>query len=154
MATDRSIVMTRTFNAPRTLVWKAWTTPELLARWFGPQGWSTVTAEIDFRPGGAWVYCMHGPDAMTSCGRSVYQEIVAPERIVYTDYFTDADGNPIEGMPEAQVTVEFVEEAGQTRLVSTTVYPTSDDRDRILEMGVEAGINETWDRLEALLPTL
>jgi uncharacterized protein YndB with AHSA1/START domain len=151
---DRSIVMTRIFNAPRKVVWQAWTTPELLARWWGPHGWSLSTNNMDFRPGGAWEYCMSGPGAEASCGRSVYQEIVEPERIVYQDYFTDANGNPIEGMPETKVTLEFIEENGKTKVVSTALCATSEDRDRLLKFGIEEGIKETWDRLDALLPTL
>jgi uncharacterized protein YndB with AHSA1/START domain len=151
---DRSIVMTRTFNAPRALVWKAWTTPELLARWFGPHGWGLSISEMDFRPGGLLLYCMHGPADEESCGRTVYQEIVEPERLVYLDYFADASGQPVEGMPEAEVTIEFTEENSKTRITHTVVYPTIGDRDRILQMGMVAGLNETMDRLEGLLQTL
>jgi uncharacterized protein YndB with AHSA1/START domain len=153
-STENTILLTRTFNAPRELVWKAWTTPELLARWWGPHGWSLSTNNMDFRPGGAWEYCMSGPNGEPSCGKAVYQEIVVPERIVYRDYFSDADGNPIEGMPETEVTLEFVEANGQTKLVSTTLCATPEDRDKLLSFGLEEGIMETWSRLDDLLPTL
>ncbi len=151
---DRSIVITRTFNAPRELVWKVWTDAEYLAQWWGPHGWSLSLNEMDFRPGGTWLYCMEGPDDMQSCGRSEYQEIVEPERIVYTDYFADSDGNISQQMPAARVSVEFTEVGGRTQVVTTSEYPTTADRDRVLEMGMEAGTKETLDRAEALLASL
>lgn len=151
---DREIVITRVFDAPRATVWKAWTEAKYLTQWWGPNGWSLPVCEVDLRPGGTWFYCMQGPDAMQSCGVSVYQEIVAPERLVYTDAFADAQGNVVKTMPEALITLEFIEDGGKTTVRSVTLYASAENRDTVLKMGVLQGITETLDRLEVLLKTL
>lgn len=151
LPSDREILVTRTFAAPRDLVWQMWTTAGHLQHWWGPEGWSLPVCEVDFRPGGAWLYCMEGPDGMQSWGKATYLEIEAPERLVYEDAFVDAKGNPVEGMPVGQVTLNFIEANGQTTVRNIVRYPTKEDRDAVLEMGVEAGIDQTWNRLEAYL---
>ncbi|MCB0014607.1 MAG: SRPBCC domain-containing protein, partial [Anaerolineales bacterium] len=78
---EREMLVTRTFDAPRDLVWQMWTRAEHLKHWWGPDGWSLPICEIDFRPGGSWFYCMAGPDDMQSCGKATYLEIAAPERL-------------------------------------------------------------------------
>lgn len=147
----REIRFTRTFDAPRELVWQMWTQAEHLRKWWGPQGWTVPVCEVDLRPEGTWHYCMAGPDNMESWGLAVYHEIVAPERLVYTDYFSDAEGNRLDTLPSGHVTVEFSEQDGRTWMVNTTSYPTQADRDKVLEMGVEPGMNDTLDRLVAAL---
>ncbi len=82
---------------------------------------------------------------------AIYREIVEPERLVFTDLFTDKDGIPLEGMPQGQVTVVFSEQAGTTTVTMSTVYQNAEDRDRVIEMGMEEGIRETLDRLEVEL---
>jgi uncharacterized protein YndB with AHSA1/START domain len=148
---DREIVFTRVFNAPRPLVFKAWSDPKLLEQWWGPKDWTLPVNKLDFRPGGSWHYCMKGPDGMESWGKAVYHEIVAPERIIYTDYFSTPEGTPVEGMPEATVTVEFIEQDGKTLLKNTAVYQSAEARDKVLAMGIQEGVNETFARLDALL---
>lgn len=144
---DRELVIERIFDAPRELVFKAFAEPERLARWWGPKGWTLPVCKMDFRPGGVWHYCMRGPEGGESWGKAVYREIVEPERIVYTDAFADADGNPIEGMPEMLITVEFAEHEGKTKLTSRTRFASVADLEATLAMGVVQGITETWDRL-------
>src|SRR3982750_3642882 len=90
---DREITFEREFAAPRALVFKAWTDPRALEHWFGPAGWTLPVCEVDLRPGGVWRYCMRGPKGEESWGRATYREIVEPERLVYTDSFSDAAGN-------------------------------------------------------------
>jgi uncharacterized protein YndB with AHSA1/START domain len=151
---DRLFVMERVFNAPRALVFEAYSTAEHLKNWWGPKGWTLPVCDINFRPGGVWFYCMRGPaetDYMEGCGKAVYQEIVEPERIVYKDMFVDSDGNHIEGTPEMVITVDFVEENGKTRLISKTLFETAEQLQQVLEMGMEQGFTETLDRLEAYL---
>jgi uncharacterized protein YndB with AHSA1/START domain len=154
---DRTYVMERVFNAPRELVFEAYSTAEHLKNWWGPKGWTLPFCEVDFRPGGVWLYCMKGPfgsadgEIMESWGKAVYQEIVEPERIVYKDMFVDAEGNHIEGTPEMVITVEFVEEDGKTRLISKTLFETAEQLRQVLEMGMEQGFSETLDRLEGYL---
>lgn len=154
---DRELVMERVFNAPRELVFEAYSTAEHLKNWWGPKGWTLPFCEVDFRPGGVWFYCMKGAvgsedgEIMESWGKAIYQEIVEPERIVYQDTFVDPEGNRIEGTPEMLITVEFVPENGKTRLISKTLFETAEQLQQVLEMGVEEGFNQTLDRLEAYL---
>lgn len=154
LPSDTEIQIIRVFEAPRDLLWKVFTTAEHLTHWWGPREWTLPVCEVDFRPGGLWLYCMQGPEGEQSCGRAVYKEITAPERYVYTDYFADAEGNAIPGMPEAQVTMEFVEQGARTQLVNTTRYNTKADRDRVLQMGVTEGASETMDRLAEYVATI
>lgn len=154
---DRTYVMERVFDAPRELVFEAYSTAEHLKNWWGPKGWTLPFCEVDFRPGGTWFYCMKGPvgsedgEMMESWGKAVYQEIVEPERIVYIDTFVDSDGNRVEGTPEMLITVEFVEENGKTRLISKSLFESAEQLQQVLEMGMEQGFAETLDRLEAYL---
>src|SRR5215470_13681077 len=103
--TDREIVLTRVFDAPRELVFDAFTKPELLKRWFGPRGWSLVVCEVDLRIGGGFRLGMRG----------VYKEIVRPERSVHMESFDDFPG-------ESQVTGVFIEENGKTTMTATVLY--------------------------------
>lgn len=154
---DRELVMERIFNAPRELVFEAYSTAEHLKNWWGPKGWTLPFCEVDFRPGGVWFYCMKGPvgsedgEIMESWGKAIYQEIVEPQRIVYKDTFVDSEGNRIEGTPEMLITVEFVQENGKTRLISKTLFESAEQLQQVVEMGVEEGFNQTLDRLEAYL---
>jgi len=154
LPSDLEIVVSRTFDAPRKLVWKVWTQAEHLRQWWGPKGWTLPVCEVDFRPGGTWFYCMQGPDDTQACGKAYYNEIDEPDRFAYKDTFADSDGNPLEDMPAAQVAVEFIDEEGRTIVKSTSLYATKEDRDKVIEMGVEAGIGQTLDRLEKYLKTL
>lgn len=151
LPSDQEILITRTFDAPRDLVWQMWTMAEHLQHWWGPEGWTLPVCKIDFRPGGTWFYCMQGPDGMQSCGKATYHDIDAPKQIVYEDVFTDADGNPIEDMPVAYITLKFVEADRKTTVINTVRYLTKADRDRVIEMGMEAGIDQTLNRLETYL---
>lgn len=152
LPSEQEILITRTFNAPRDVVWQMWTKAEHLQNWWGPEGWTLPVCEIDFRPGGSWFYCMQeGSDGMQSCGKATYLEIDAPERLVYEDAFTDADGNPLVEMPVGHITIEFEEANGKTTVLNTVRYPSKADRDAVIEMGMEAGIDQTFNRLEAYL---
>ncbi len=148
---DRELVLERLFDAPCELVWKAFTEPERLVRWWGPTGWTLPVCQIDLRPGGVWHYCMRGPNGETSWGRAVYQEIVVPERLAYTDAFSNEAGNVTEGMPVMLITNTFTDQAGKTKLASRTRFATPADRQAVVDMGAIQGMSETWDRLEAYL---
>jgi len=150
----RTLVLERTFNAPRELVFKAFSEAEHLKNWWGPKGWTLPVCNIDFRPGGTWHYCMKCADesveyyGQESWGIGVYHEIVAPERIVYVDSFSDAEGNISKEMPETLVTMDFIEEDGKTKIISSSQYASEEALQTVLGMGMLAGITETWDRLE------
>ena len=150
-SSDREFVMERVFNAPRDLVFEAFSDCKHLAHWWGPKDWTLPVCQMDFRPGGVWLYCMRGPDGMESWGKATYQEIVAPERIVYTDAFVDAAGNPIENTPEMVITMVFEAAGSQTKLLSCTEFPSAADLEAVLAMGMVEGITQTWDRLDAYL---
>ncbi|PLR91675.1 ATPase [Bacillus sp. T33-2] len=158
---DREMILERVFDAPRELVFKLHTDAEYLSRWWGPKGWILPVCNIDFRPGGVWHYCMRCIDEVQgdfyghdSWGKAVYKEIVAPERIVYVDYFTDAEGNVAEGMPEAVITLTFTEHKGKAKMISRSRYETNDAVKSIIDMGAVQGMSETWDRLDHLLKQL
>ena len=113
LAADSELVITRIFDAPRRLVFKMWTKPEHLVRWWGPRGSSTISGKMDIRPGGAWSRSMQASDGSIIRKHGVYREIVAPERLVLTYVTDDAAGNP---GPETLVTVTFADLGGKTRL--------------------------------------
>lgn len=152
------LVLERVFNAPRELVYKVFTDGEHLKQWWGPRGWEVTVSNMDFRPGGSWHYCMKCLDknqgdfyGMESWGKSVYQEIEEPEKIVLIDYFSDAEGIIAEGMPAPISTITFVEEDGKTKLINRAVYDSPEALKTVLDMGMEEGITQTWDRLEEYL---
>ena len=142
--TDREIVLTRVFDAPRHLVFEAFTKPELLKRWFGPHGWSLVVCDVDLRVGGGFRFVMRGPDGKDMGMRGVYREIQAPERSVHTESFDDYPG-------ESQVTAVFVEKNGKTTMTATIEYPSQEIRDIVITTGMEHGAAESYDKLAALL---
>lgn len=158
---DRVLVLERVFNAPSELVFQMFKEPEHLKIWWGPRGWELPVCNIDFRPGGVWHYCMKCVDrnqgeyyGMESWGKGVYKEIVEPKTIVYTDYFSDAEGNLNDEMPVTEVVMEFVDLGGKTKLVSRSEYASAEALKTVMDMGMLEGITETWDRLEERLNTL
>jgi uncharacterized protein YndB with AHSA1/START domain len=147
------LIMERVFDAPRALVWRAFTEPERLRQWWGPKGWALPVCSLDLRPGGVWHYCMRGPNGEESWGKAVYREIVEPERLVYLDAFSDADGKVAEAMPQMLITVEFADHDGKTKVTSRTRFASVADLEATLGMGVVEGATETWDRLAGYLAT-
>jgi uncharacterized protein YndB with AHSA1/START domain len=148
--TDREIVMTRVFNAPRKLVFDAMTKPELLKRWFfGPPGWSLEVCEIDLRVGGGYRYVWRGRGGTEMGMRGVYREVVPPERIVQTEAF-DESWYP----GEAVGTLVLVERDGKTTLTMTVLYDSREIRDAVLKTPMERGVAMGYDRLAELLATL
>ncbi len=143
--TDREIVLTRIFDAPRHLVFDAFTKPELLKRWFGPRGWSLVVCEVDLTVGGAFRFVLRGPDGRDLGMRGVYQEIVPPERSVHIESFDDYPG------ADSQVTAVFTEREGRTTLTATVLYPSREVRDAVIRSGMEHGAAESYDKLAELL---
>ena len=142
--TDREIVLTRVFDAPRSLVFDAFTKPVLLKRWFGPRGWSLVVCEVDLKVGGTFRFVLRGPDETDMGMRGVYREIVPPERSVHAESF---DGYP----GESVVTAVLVERGGKTALTATVLYPSQEVRDAVINSGMEHGAAESYDKLEEVL---
>ncbi|MCA9839297.1 MAG: SRPBCC domain-containing protein [Trueperaceae bacterium] len=154
-AQDRTFSINRTFNAPRERVFAAFSQCEHLKHWWSPAGWHLSVCEMDFREGGSWLYCMSGPgpdgQPMDSYGKASYQEITAPEKIIYTDSFVDKDGSPLENMPSMQITVTFEDVKGKTRVTTETIFGSKEELDAVIGMGMEEGLKQTWDKLEAYL---
>lgn len=113
-STVRELVISRAFDAPRQLVFKAWTEPERLVRWWGPRGFTLPVCKMELRPGGAYRFCMRSAEGTDHWLQGVYREVVEPERLVFTWAWEDAEGQL---GPETVVTVTFVEQGDRTRLV-------------------------------------
>jgi uncharacterized protein YndB with AHSA1/START domain len=137
---EREIVITRLFDAPRRLVWDALTNPERVPHWYGPRGWTLPVCQIDFRPGGSWRFVLRGPDGRDMGMRGVYQEVSPPERLVSTESFDDFPG-------ESLNSVVLTEEDGKTTMTVTVLYPSKEVRDVVLASGMQKGASETYDRL-------
>lgn len=145
---DREIVIARVFDAPRELVFEAWTNPEHLPRWFGPKGFTMTTQEIDVRVGGRWRFVFHGPDGTNYDNRMVFLEVKRPERLVF-DHGHDRDDDPA----RFRVTVTFDQQSnGKTVVTLRQLHPTKELRDQKVGFGaVEYGF-QTLDKLAAYLP--
>ncbi len=139
----RAIIGVREFDAPRDLVFSAWTDPGHLAQWWGPNGFTTTTRSFDFRPGGVWRFVMHGPDGRDYQNRITFEEIVPPQRIVYRH----GDGSDVEPVQFRQ-TVTFEDTGGRTRIVWWSDFPSTAERDRVIkEYGAAEGLTQTMARL-------
>lgn len=154
---QEQIVIARVFDAPRDLVFKAWTEPERVMRWWGPNGFTTPVCKIDLRPGGAVHSCMRSPEGQDFWSKGVYREVIAPERIVCTDSFADEKGNTVSathyGMSadwpdEALITVTFAELGGKTKLTLEHAVGSAPatERDQC-----QQGWSESLDRLAGYL---
>lgn len=147
---DREIVVVRSFDAPRDLVFEAFSKPELVKRWMlGPEGWSMPVCAIDFRAGGRGRYEWKNADGQQAMALSTeFVEIVPPERIVHKEI---VDGAPVP--VETLITSTFVEKAGRTTLTMVMRYPTAEIRDFMLKSGMEHGMALSFERLETVLST-
>jgi uncharacterized protein YndB with AHSA1/START domain len=144
--TDRQLVLTRVFDAPRRMVFDALTKPELLKRWFGARGWHLVVCEVDLRVGGAWRFVSRGPDGTELGHGGVYSVVLPPDRLVYTESFDD------QSYPgESLITHVLVEQNARTTLTSTLLYASREGRDIVLSYPMQRGVAEGYDRLDGLL---
>ena len=144
---EQEFVVERQFSAPRTLMFQVFTQPEHLKRWWAPQPYTMPICTIDLRPGGIWHYSMRSPEGQEHWARSVYKEIVPPEKLVYTSTFANEHANPIEGMPEHLTTVIFTEEAGKTQVSARVQFASAAALSVAVDMGMVQGMNMTWDSL-------
>lgn len=153
---DHELVITRIIDAPRKLVWEAWTDPKHVQRWWGPQGFTASVCKNEFRVGGSYLYCMRSPEGQDYWNTGVFREIIPFERLVYTDSFSDADGNIVSpthyGMGsdfplETLITVTFEDLDGKTRLILQQMgIPVSIDSEN-----AKQGWNEAFDKLADIL---
>jgi uncharacterized protein YndB with AHSA1/START domain len=154
LPTDEQILITREFDAPRHLVFEAWTTPELVKRWWHAKRGEMTVAEIDLRVGGTWRYAMVTEDGFEVAFHGEYREIVPNERIVSTETY---EGVP-EGVSEADATTlntaTFTEADGRTTVTILVQAPSKASRDAIVESGMEAGLQDALDLLEEVAVSL
>jgi uncharacterized protein YndB with AHSA1/START domain len=146
--TDREIHIEREFDAPRDRVFAVYTDPELIPEWWGPHGTTTVVDHMEVRAGGGWRFVVRNSDGSETGFRGTYREVTAPERIVQTFEW--------EGMPGhvSVETAEFQDLGDRTKVVTTSLFHTPEERDGMLASGMEGGMNETYARLDALLARL
>ncbi|HEX3498902.1 MAG TPA: SRPBCC family protein [Stellaceae bacterium] len=142
---DRELVMIRVFDAPRHLVFDAWTKPALLKRWLGPRSWSMTVCEVDLKIGGTYRFVWRGADGSEMGMGGVYREIVPGERLAATETF-DVPWYP----GGALATTILVEHDGKTTATTTIRYELSEARDIAFKSGMERGAAESYDRLEEL----
>ena len=145
---DREIVMTREFNAPRALVFKAFTDPALIPNWYGPRGYTATVDKMEVRPGGAWRFISKGPSGEDAF-RGEFREIVPPERIVQTFEWEGLPGH----VSVETMTLEEIDD-DRTLVTATSVFDSKEDRDGMLATGMEAGARETWERFAEVLEDL
>jgi uncharacterized protein YndB with AHSA1/START domain len=145
---DEQILITREFDAPKHLVYKAWTTPELVKRWWSGERGEVTLAEIDLRVGGVWRYVMVAHDGLEVGFHGEYREIVPNERIVSTEVY--------EGMPDAQAldTVTFTEVDGRTTLTILVQHASKANRDAHIDSGMEDGLQDALDLLDGVASSL
>jgi uncharacterized protein YndB with AHSA1/START domain len=151
---DRVLIITRVFNAPRTLVWKAFADPYHLAQWWGPKGYTNPVCELDFRVGGHWHNVMRSPEGDEYPVDAEFVEIVPPERIVYRNAPPKGEvwgNNP---PPSFVRTITFEEADGRTTLTLRAEFDSAEDKQRAVRRGFVEGTNESYDRLAELLGSI
>lgn len=147
MQGDREIVVSRRFDAPRELVWQAWTDPQAIAEWWGPRGFDAPPCEIDLRPGGKFQVDLNGPDGKIYPCKGTFREIVEPERIVYDGPANEPAGCGAGIPPNATVTVTFAAAGGQTELTIHTLLASEADRVAARDEGFIPGWQDSLERL-------
>lgn len=145
---EGTVSLTRVFDAPRDLVWKAWTDPKMMAQWFGPRGFTSSVPQLDVRVGGALRIVMHGPDGNDYPMKGIFREVVPPERLVFSNIAVDNEGNH---QLEGETTITLTERAGQTTLTLRTYAVGLVPIAKQMLAGMEAGWTQSIDKLEELL---
>jgi uncharacterized protein YndB with AHSA1/START domain len=142
---EREVTMTRRFDAPRELVFEALTTPEILRRWYGPDGWELVVCEMDVRVGGAWRFVGRTADGREVGQHGTFLEVDPPERLVQTERWTDWD-------PGETLVTTTLEPSGITTVLTTTMrFPSQEVRDIVMRSGLEQGATQGYEKLASLL---
>jgi uncharacterized protein YndB with AHSA1/START domain len=141
---EAHVTLTRIFEAPRALVWQAWTDPKMMAQWFGPRGFTNPVCELDVRVGGSLRIVMRGPDGSDYPMKGVFRDVRVPERLVFTNIATDTDGNHL---LEGETTVILEEQGGKTKLTLHTFAKGLVPIATQMLAGMEAGWTQTIDKL-------
>lgn len=144
---NRELVITRIFDAPRELVFRAWTDPAMVVQWWGPRGFTTTVHEMNVKPGGTWIFTMHGPDGRDYPNKIVFIEVMEPELIIYK-HSGDEDTEPV----NFHVTVSFEEEGNKTKLRMRSLFESAADLERVIrDYHADEGAVQTMDRLGEFL---
>ena len=141
------LVLTRVFDAPRELMFRAWTDPKLLAQWFGPNGFTNPVCEVDLRPGGVWRHVMRGPDGNDYPMTAIFQEVIRPERLVFMCYVPNQENSLFEILNIAT----FTEQGGKTKLTFEAKVLKSTPAAAPMLAGMEAGWTQSLERLATYL---
>jgi uncharacterized protein YndB with AHSA1/START domain len=145
---DTEILMTRVFDAPRALIFDAWTNPRHLPHWMlGPEGWTMPVCEIDLRPGGEWRFVWRRSDGTEMAMRGVYREVAPPDRLVSTESWGG-------DWPDTLNTLILTEKDGKTTVANTALYPSKEARDAALKTGMKEGVVVSFNRLAEYLASL
>lgn len=148
---DQAFTMERIFDAPRELVFKMFTKPEHVARWWAPTDYTIPVCKIDLRQGGEWHYCMESPEGERHWVKAVYHEVIEPEKFSYTSTFVDQDGNPIEDLPEHLGTVILTEYEDKTKLEIRIQLETAEALKTMVNTGMIEGLTLSFNNLETYL---
>lgn len=160
VASEKELVLVREFDAPRDLVWKVWNEPEHIEKWFGPRGFDTRVPTFEFRVNGKFEYVMVGPDGTEYPSKGIFKEIIPGQKVVITDEFGEGFENieSLKGvdLPKGQIvtTAEFEDMGGRCRLTLTISHATVEDRKRHEDMGVFAGWNSSFEKMDEYLAAL
>ena len=143
-----SVIVTREFNAPRELVYRAFIDPDLIPRWWGSGSATTTVEKLEPKKGGVWHFVQHAPDGNQYGFHGVFHELASPERLIYTFEF--------EGMPGHVLleTIELEDRGGKTFITDTSIFQSVADRDGMLQAGMAEGTTDSWERLDVLLKTM
>jgi uncharacterized protein YndB with AHSA1/START domain len=154
----KTLIVERSFNAPKHKLWEAHSNPGILAKWWGPKGWETTIKHMEFKEGGYWHYGMKCMDkaqgdwfGKTSWGKGIYGRISPQDSFEYTDVFCDENGVESKDLPASRSSVSFVEKDGKTTMTTRTTYDTAEALEQVLKMGMQEGYSQTLDNLEAVL---
>jgi uncharacterized protein YndB with AHSA1/START domain len=146
VVSDTEVKMVRSFNAPRELVFKAYTDPDMIPQWWGPKYLTTKIDALELKPGGKWRFLQYDEKGNEYAFSGIYKEVIRPERLVYTFEF-----EPMPGHIVLSTVLFEEEETGRTKITATSVFQSKDDLDGMMKSGMESGAVESWDRLEELL---
>lgn len=149
--TENIMIVRRTFDAPRELVFDVHTDCNHLKKWYGGEQWPLVKCEMNFMIGGIWKYCFSDPDGGEMCAKAEYRVIKRPEKITYFEHFLDDNGDMNSNFPAGLITYDFIDKNGNTEIINRWEYPSEKDMDWMVENGAVEGLTEIWHRLEKYL---
>lgn len=146
-----TMVVTSEFDAPVDLVWQLWANPRLLERWWGPPTWPATVTEHDLTPGGKVSYFMTGPDGDKAGGYWDVLEVDPPHTLLLQDGFADPEGNANDDLPQTRFKVEIAEAGDKTRMLISSVYPSTEAMEQLIAMGMEEGLTLAMGQIDGLL---